>query len=224
MGAHDELPPQPGPHEFGGVPVISETSEILDGSLSRRSDVEDLVFEVVSGFALGQELGVPNQVVAARASRTCSRRRPRRRGSSGSFHWECARRVSGSPDPNLENRSPVEFHLPGDGIQQRRLLVKAFVMAHVDPVAVRRVRFRSHDQRRPSLQIVMANQPDILCRLGLRIGRRRDAGLTRRRRLRAARRENDREKRNGSNRGSRLFTHSGSRRMGRINPHVATNP
>ena len=28
------LPPQPGPHEFGGVPVISDTSEIFDGSLS----------------------------------------------------------------------------------------------------------------------------------------------------------------------------------------------
>ena len=29
------LPPQPGPHEFGGVPVISETSEIFEGSVSR---------------------------------------------------------------------------------------------------------------------------------------------------------------------------------------------
>ena len=27
------LPPQPGPHEFGGVPVISETSEIFEGSV-----------------------------------------------------------------------------------------------------------------------------------------------------------------------------------------------
>jgi hypothetical protein len=30
------VPPQPGPHEFGGVPVISETSVIFDGSLSRE--------------------------------------------------------------------------------------------------------------------------------------------------------------------------------------------
>jgi hypothetical protein len=30
------LPPQPGPQELGGVPVISETSEILDGSVSRE--------------------------------------------------------------------------------------------------------------------------------------------------------------------------------------------
>jgi len=28
------LPPHPGPHEFGGVPVISETSAIFDGSVS----------------------------------------------------------------------------------------------------------------------------------------------------------------------------------------------
>lgn len=27
------LPPQPGPHEFAGVPVISETSVIFDGSV-----------------------------------------------------------------------------------------------------------------------------------------------------------------------------------------------
>src|ERR1700681_2565058 len=29
------LPPQPGPQLLGGVPVISDTSEIFDGSLSR---------------------------------------------------------------------------------------------------------------------------------------------------------------------------------------------
>jgi hypothetical protein len=29
------VPPHPGPHDPGGVPVISETSEIFDGSLPR---------------------------------------------------------------------------------------------------------------------------------------------------------------------------------------------
>ncbi len=34
-------PPHPIPHEFGGVPVISETNEICDGSVSREVAYED---------------------------------------------------------------------------------------------------------------------------------------------------------------------------------------
>jgi hypothetical protein len=55
-------PPHPGPHEPAGVPVISETREIFDGSVAR-----EVMSKILPRLAFGQDLRIANQVITPRA-------------------------------------------------------------------------------------------------------------------------------------------------------------
>ena len=164
------LPPQPRPHESGGVPVISDTSAIFDGSLSLEVMSKIWYFEIGAGFALGQRLGVPNQVVATRRVElvVVDHRHAAR------IPVRLVRDVPHEPRlgwiGDLENRRAVPLHLSRDRVEQRLHLGEALMVPHVYPVAVRGVGLRRHDERRASLQVVVPDQAYVLCSFGERIG------------------------------------------------------
>ena len=58
------LPPQPGPHELAGVPVISETNVIFEGSESLEVMSKIWYFRSMPVSPLRQRFRVANQVVA----------------------------------------------------------------------------------------------------------------------------------------------------------------
>ena len=127
-----------------------------------RRDVEDLVLEVLAGLALGQDFGVANQVVVARAVELVV-----------VDHRDAARvpvrlvrdvphelRVRGIVD--VQDRRAVPLLLAGDRIQLRLAVPEALVVADVHPAAIRGIGQRGDDQRLAPLQIVVADQAHIV--------------------------------------------------------------
>ena len=173
------FPPQPGPHEFGGR--AGDLRDQLDrlrvgGPIG---DVEDLKPEVLAGVRAADEIVAAARVVLVVVDDphvAVVRTRDSRNVPLG-------RRLGRIRD--VDDRRPVDLRLPGNGIHLGLFAVRPVVrlMADVRPVPVRRVRPGRQLQRLAALQVVIADQPDVLRAVRHRIGlfsRGRGRGRTRR--------------------------------------------